>query len=115
MPVCFFDSSALVKCYIAETGSLWTRAIVDDEDNVVYVSSLARVETISALTRRFRRGDVTQAEFDVACGESQLDMATQYEVVGLTEQMIGEAAALAQKHGLRAYDAVQLAAALDTS
>ena len=29
--------------------------------------------------------------------------------------MIDEASTLAQKHGLRAYDAVQLAAALDTS
>jgi uncharacterized protein len=115
MRVCFFDSSALVKCYIAETGSLWARSIVDDEDNIVYVVSLARVETISALTRRFRRGDIAQAEFDVACNESQLDIATQFEVVGLTDRMIGEAVVLAQRHGLRAYDAVQLAAALDTN
>jgi predicted nucleic acid-binding protein len=115
VPAYFLDSSALVKCYIAEIGSVWTRAIVDDEGNVVYVASLARVETISAVTRRFRRGEITQAEFDVSCNESKLDMATQYEVVGLSDRMIGEAAALAQKQGLRAYDAVQLAAALDTS
>src|SRR6266550_1724751 len=115
MPVWFFDSSALVKCYIAETGSLWTRSIIDDDDSVVYVASLARVETISALTRRLRRSDISQVEFDVACKESQLDMATQYEVVGLTERMIEEASELAQRHGLRAYDAVQLAVALNTN
>jgi len=33
----------------------------------------------------------------------------------LTEEIIEEAATLAKKHGLRAYNAVQLAAALDTS
>jgi predicted nucleic acid-binding protein len=34
--------------------------------------------------------------------------------VALTEEIIEDAARLARKHGLRAYDAVQLAAALDT-
>jgi predicted nucleic acid-binding protein len=115
MPVCFLDSSALVKCYVAEAGSLWTRSILDDENNVVYVASLSRVETISALTRRFRRRDISQREFDVACEQFRLDLTTQFERVGLTDPMIEEAASLAQTHGLRAYDAVQLAAALDTS
>lgn len=115
MPVCFLDSSALVKCYVAETGSTWTRSIVDDENNIVYVASLSRVETISALTRRLRRSDVTQPEFEVACEPFRLDLSTQFEIVGLTDQMIKEAATLAEKHGLRAYDAVQLAAALDSS
>ncbi len=115
MPVCFLDSSALVKCYVAEPGSVWTRLILDDENNVVYVASLSRVETISALTRRFRRGDISRGEFDVACEQFRLDLTTQFEIVGLTDQMIDEASTLAQKHGLRAYDAVQLAAALETS
>lgn len=115
MPVCFLDSSALVKCYVAEAGSVWTRSILDEENNVVYVASLSRVETISALTRRLRRGDITQPEFDVACREFRLDLTTQFEIVGLTDQIIEEASNLAEKHGLRAYDAVQLAAALDTS
>lgn len=115
MPVCFLDSSALVKCYVAETGCVWTRSILDDENNVVYVASLSQVETISALTRRLRRGDITRAEFDVACKQFRLDLITQFEIVALTDRMIEEASALAQQHGLRAYDAVQLAAALDTS
>lgn len=35
--------------------------------------------------------------------------------MALTEEIIEEAASLAKKQGLRAYDAMQLAAALDTS
>jgi uncharacterized protein len=115
MPVCFFDSSALVKCYVAEAGSAWTRSILDDENNVVYVAGLSRVETISALTRRFRRGHISQEEFDVSCEQFGLDLISQFEIVGLPDQMIDEASTLAKKHGLRAYDAVQLAAALDTN
>ena len=76
MPVCFLDSSALVKCYVAEAGSAWTRSILDDENNVVYVASLSRAETISALTRRFRHGDISQDEFDVACEQFRLDLIT---------------------------------------
>jgi uncharacterized protein len=43
-----------------------------------------------------------------------VDIPNRYELVALTEVMIEQAATLANKHGLRAYDAVQLAAALDT-
>jgi predicted nucleic acid-binding protein len=115
MAAYFFDSSALVKSYIAEIGTDWTRSIVNSEENVVHVASLTRVEVISALTRRFKRGDIPQTEFDRACLDSKLDMANQFEVIRITDPMIEEAATLAQKRGLRAYDAVQLATALDTS
>ena len=70
MAAYFFDSSALVKCYIVETGTSWTRAISADQDNIIHVSSLARVEITSALTRRLRQGHLTQAEFDLIQQES---------------------------------------------
>ena len=114
MAAYFIDSSALVKAYIIETGTVWMRSIVDDEDNVVHIASLTQVEIISAFTRRFRRGDITQAEIDAACDESQLDIANQFEIVQVTDLVIKEAANLAKSRGLRAYDADQLAAALDT-
>lgn len=114
MPAYFFDSSAIVKFYVAESGTIWVRSFTDSEDNIIHVSGLARVETVSALTRRLRRSDITQAEFNDACDDLQQDFATQYRIVALTEEIIEDAAELAQKHGLRAYDAVQLAAALDT-
>lgn len=114
MPAYFFDSSAIVKFYVAESGTTWVRSFTDSEDNIIHVSGLARVETVSALTRRLRRSDITQAEFNDACDDLQQDFATQYRIVALTEEIIEDAAELAQKHGLRAYDAVQLAAALDT-
>jgi len=114
VPAYFFDSSALVKFYVDETGTDWVRSFTDSEANVIHVSRLAKVETISALTRRLRRNDITNAEFDEACDTFEEDFATQFRVVGVMEQIIDDAAGFARKHGLRAYDAVQLAAALDT-
>ena len=115
MPAYFFDSSALVKFYVEETGTAWVRSFTDAEANIIHVSSLAEVETVSALTRRLNRRDIDQAEFDEACDDLQQDFATQYRIVVLTEAIIRNAASLARKHGLRAYDAVQLAAARETS
>ena len=38
----FFDSSALVKAYIAETGTSWVRTILDDEQHRIYISLVPR-------------------------------------------------------------------------
>lgn len=113
MAAYLFDSSALVKAYLTETGTAWVRSIVDDKDNVVHVANLTQVELVSACTRRLRRGDITQAEFDAAYDESQLDRANLFEIVSVTDSVIEEAVNLAKSRGLRAYDAIQLAAALD--
>ena len=96
MPAYFFDSSALVKFYVNETGTVWVRSFTDSEDNVIHVASLAKVETVSALTRRLRRLEIKQAEFDDACDELEQDFASQYRVVALTEEIIEEAASLAK-------------------
>jgi predicted nucleic acid-binding protein len=42
----------------------------------------------------------------------RFDLANQYQAVAVTPRLIAGAMSLAEKHGLRGYDAVQLAAAL---
>ena len=107
----FFDSSALVKAYISEAGTDWVRTILDDPQHRISISALAEVEVISALTRRFREGDLTQVELDQACDELSLDCAT-YLLVDITSQVLEAAVGNARSHSLRAYDAVQLASAI---
>ncbi len=114
MPVYFFDSSALVKFYVDEMGTGWVRSFTDFETNVIHVSRLAKVETISALTRRLRRNDIAIVEFDQASISLEEDFATQFRTVAVTEGIIDDAEGLAKRYGLRAYYAVQLSAALDT-
>jgi len=107
----FFDSSALVKAYIAERGTDWARTILDNPQHRISISALAEVEVVSALTRRFNEGDLTQVEVELACDELRLDCAA-YLLVDITSQVLEAAVTNARNHSLRAYDAVQLASAL---
>lgn len=52
----FLDSSALVKYYATEQGSVWIRSLVDDSQNVTLVSAIALPEVTAALARRQREG-----------------------------------------------------------
>ena len=107
----FFDSSALVKAYIAEAGTDWVRTILDDPQHRISISALAEVEVISAITRRFNEGDLTQGQLDQACDELGQDCAA-YFLVDITGQVLEAAVGNARSHSLRAYDAVQLASAI---
>ncbi|HKS08133.1 MAG TPA: type II toxin-antitoxin system VapC family toxin [Pyrinomonadaceae bacterium] len=111
MADCFIDSSALVKAYIAEIGTDWVRAILNDPHYRISISALAEVEVTSALTRRFNKGDLTQIELDQACDELGQDCAT-YSSVDITSQIVRVAVAKVRNRALRAYDAVQLASAI---
>lgn len=107
----FFDSSALVKAYIAETGTTWVRTILDDDQHQIYISRIAALEVVAALTRRSHIGDLTLQERNDAAHEVREDCST-YLVVDVTDESIEAAIDLALKHNLRAYDAAQLASAL---
>jgi uncharacterized protein len=110
----FFDSSALVKAYIAELGTNWVRTILDHPQHRISISALAEIEVISALTRRFNEGDLTPPELDQACDELSQDCAA-YLLVDITSQILEAAVRNARNHSLRAYDAVQLASAVAVS
>lgn len=65
------------------------------------------------MTRRCRIGDLTQEQLDQACDDARHDFDTQYSEVEIMGAIIEAAAILAHRHSLRAYDAVQLATALE--
>ena len=108
----FFDSSALVKAYVAEAGTHWVRTILDDEQHRIYISQLTEVEVIAALTRRFSVGDLTQQDRDQLAHDARQDCVS-FLVVSITAEVIEASVDLALKHNLRAYDSVQLASALE--
>lgn len=111
MATLFFDSSALVKRYVQETGSEWIRALCDvAADNAQYVVQITLVETVSAIIRRRRRGELTADDSEAAISTVRLHFADEYMTVGVSLPLIERAADLAHHYGLRAYDAVQLAA-----
>ncbi len=113
MSAYFFDSSALVKRYIAETGSVWvTQLTAPQSGNRIYVASITAVEVVAAITRKKKGNHVSAANAAAAIARFRHDLANDLRVFDLTPAVLASAMSLAEKHALRGYDAVQLAVAL---
>jgi len=113
MAAYFFDSSALAKMYVAETGTALVQSIVDPSaSNEIYVAHITRVELASAIARRQRAGDLTSGAAAGALSDLRSDFVSEYSILQITAKLISPACTVAEKHALRGYDAVQLAAAV---
>ena len=52
MGIYFFDSSAAVKRYVAETGTAWViNLFKPSAKNIIYVAQITGVETVLAISR----------------------------------------------------------------
>ena len=87
------------------------RAGVDRADGVATVR-LTYAEARAALARHRREGALTTSELRHAVGALDREW-TAYNVIEVTETLVRLAGGLAERHALRAYDAVQLASALE--
>lgn len=113
MAIYFLDSSGLVKRYIREAGSKWILNLVrPSANNSLYVARIAGVEVIAALARRRKGNLLGSAETAKAVSRFEKHFIRRFEKVNITPNLIASAMKLADKHSLRGYDAVQLAAAL---
>ncbi len=113
MAVLFFDSSGLVKRYVAETGTAWVQSITAaSARNDRFIAQITGAEMVSAVVRRLRRGDLSLADAETAQAEIAADFAQHFFLLEVSLPRIQEAMLLSQRHGLRGYDAVQLAAVL---
>jgi predicted nucleic acid-binding protein len=109
----YFDSSALVKRYINETGSAWICGLFDPSlKHEAFIAAITPVEIVAAITRRARGRTIVQVDAVTACTQFRADLQTGYQVVELTDALLTQAMSLAEAYALRGYDAVQLAAAL---
>jgi len=109
----FLDSSALVKRYILERGSAWVEAIVDSEfGNKIFIARITWVEVLSAFARRQREGSLSATEVEQSTEIFKYDLDNQYQLVEVNGTLAEAAGKLVRRHPLRAYDAIQLASAL---
>ena len=112
MPGYYFDTSAIVKRYVPETGAAWVRGIVDDDANQMSIVDLTRAEVAGALARRTREGVIALDERDDLLREFHRHCTERYRPVPAGHEVIDRAVQLTQRHPLRAYDAVQLGTSL---
>jgi uncharacterized protein len=112
MGIYFLDSSALVKRYVSETGSPWVIQQLDPMlQHDAFIAAIASVEIIAAISRRARSGSLTTQAATQICSQIKADLQTDFEIIQITDTVIGAAMVFAQTYQLRGYDAVQLAAA----
>ncbi len=105
----YLDTSAFVPLLITEPSSPSCRRFWDDADTVVasrllYVeaaASLAQARRLNRVTRRTQRGALELLD----------QLWEQVDVVEVDQPAVVRAAALAERLGLRGYDAVHCAAA----
>jgi uncharacterized protein len=100
MAALYCDSSAIVKRYIAETGSAWLSATTDPKNNRVYVARITFVEVISAISRREKGKHISSTDADTARLTFEQDYLNEFQKVEISENLIVEAANLAKKYAL---------------
>ena len=113
MAAFFLDSSGLVKRFVSEKGSGFVIGLVKPSNrHSIYLARLTSVEVVSAITRRKNIGSLTVITANKAIARFERTLQNRYAFVEVNESLTNKAIDLAKKHGLRGYDAVQLAAAL---
>jgi predicted nucleic acid-binding protein len=108
--IVYVDASALVKRYVSEAGSADVNALTAGAAALA-TALVTRVEVAAAFARAVRGGVLD----DVAGRKAQRRFSREWPDfmrVPVTEALVARAEALAWAHGLRGYDAVQLASAL---
>jgi uncharacterized protein len=108
----FFDSSAIFKRYITESGTGWVSGITDPASgHSIYLAAITGVEVVSAFVRQVP--PLLQPDLAKVIGDFKHDFHNQYQRVAINDSLIARAMTLAEIYGLRGYDAVQLAAGVE--
>lgn len=106
----YLDSSALVKLYVVEEGRNRVTAATEASGKVL-ISTVAYAEVRAALARKWRQGDLDQADFQSAVTDFDADWPNLL-YLDVTASVARHAGNLAQQHALRGFDAVHLATTL---
>ncbi len=107
--ILYLDSSAIVKKYIHEPGSSEIADAVAAAE-AIGTTAVSRAEVVAAFRKAVRMDAIGEEDAETAVrafSRSWPDLVR----TRVTERVVKHAAVLAWSHGLRGYDAVQLASA----
>lgn len=107
---CFFDSSALVKRYVAEEGREAVNAVIEGA-HLIAVSRLAYAEVLSALIRRRAAFAAAEAEF-AARVEAFRDDWRGFTVFDMNDEALAQVDRVIESYRLRGADSIHLSTAL---
>jgi PIN domain. len=108
--ILYLDTSSLVKLYVKENGSDEVKALFDGA-RVVATSQAAYAEACAAFARKHRQGNFTDERYHTVITNLQQDWGAYFalDVSWPVSRLAGE---LAERHGLKGFDAIHLASAL---
>jgi uncharacterized protein len=113
MTAYYIESSALVKRYAQEKGTIFLIGLLrPSAKNFLYSAKITEVEVCAALARRQRGLTLTASQATKSILRFRRIFAKRFFALDLTDPIISEAIRLAQSYALRGHDAAQLAAAL---
>ena len=81
--------------------------------NIIYIAQITGVEVFSAVSRRQRGGSLPNTDANKSIARFKRDFQNKLRVLRLTNSVTSDAMRLAETHGLRGYNSVQLATALE--
>lgn len=114
MSILFFDTSALAKRYMPETGTRWVRKqTAKSTGNDVVIAQITPVELYSAMSRQYHDCQIDLPRLQAFRKLMMSHIQKQYLMLSLSNAIVAQAQELHESYRLRAYDSVQLASALE--
>ena len=108
----YFDTSALIKFFHTEEGTDIVTDLIESEENLIYISELAKIEFYCALYRRVRNNEIKKESLDQAIKGFEIQIKD-FKIEPLGSIVINEAEKLIKKYGnkykLRTLDALHFA------
>lgn len=108
----YFDSSALVKRYFTESGTVWVQTWCDDPNRTIAIAEVGLVEIAAAFAGKLRGGFIAPTAYKNARADLTADAQNEYVLVTVDRLIVNEAIELTSRYRLRGYDAIHLACAL---
>lgn len=106
----YLDPSAWMKRYHRENGTAWVQQLWQRDPPMV-CCNLGLVEATAAIVRRYAGQGTPEGNLRRALSAMRTDFA-RFTCIDITRNVIAEAAGLAERHRLRAADAIRPAAAM---
>lgn len=116
MPAFYLESSALVKRYSAETGSKFVIELLKPSaGNRLYAARVTEAEVCAALIRKRKGLAMTPVAVTKSIFRFRRTFATRFVKSDIVNSLIDDAIQFIERHTLRGYDGIQLAAALEAN
>ena len=92
----YFDTSALVKHYVRESGSVWISSLINDPSCVIFSSDIVIAETSAAFASLNRTEQIPRSVLRRALANFYQDTSLRFHLAALTRSLAFRAADLAR-------------------